>query len=139
MAFIAYQHNAGDIPVMYLPASNLNYKAGMALVLNSDGQLVRATGDVKPEYISLFEGISAGTGETIPVEPVYPTTVYESILTGSITGLKVGSRHSINSAALYIYSVSTKGVIKILAVDKNEKGGKVLFTFVDPISEASAN
>ena len=138
MAFIAYQHNAGDIPVMYLPASNLNYKMGMALILNSDGQLVRATGDVKPEFVSLFEGISAGTGETIPVEPVYPTTIFESIINGSITGLKVGSRHSINSAAQTIYSVSAKGVIKVLDVDKNEKGGKVHFVFIDPASEASA-
>ena len=52
MAFIAFQQNTGDIPVMYLPTSNIVLRAGTALAL-AGGKLVIAKDSTKPEYISL--------------------------------------------------------------------------------------
>ena len=57
MAFTAYQYNMGDVPVMYLPISNISIKPGTALVL-SGGMLAVAKDGNKPEYISLYD--SAG-------------------------------------------------------------------------------
>ena len=134
MAFIAHQHNVGDVPIMYLPASNNVIRAGTALTL-SGGRLVIAKDGTKPEYISLYEGGASTVvpdGTIIPVEPVYPSTVYETQITGSLSTIALGSVHNINYAGLSITTASETGCAKVVGYEGKTAGCKVRVVFIEP-------
>ena len=140
MAFIAFQQNTGDIPVMYLPTSNIVLRAGTALAL-AGGKLVIAKDSTKPEYISLYDGGGAyvADGTVVPVEPVYPSTVYETQLTGSLSTVELGSTHNINTPGMSITAASETGCAKVVGYDGKTAGCKVKVVFIDPKSAAASN
>ncbi len=139
MAFTAYQQNMGDIPIMYLPTSTLSLRAGTALVL-TEGKLVIAKDGNKPEYISLYDGGGAAVtdGTIVPVEPVYPSTVYETQLSGNLSAVALGSVHNINANGTCIHSASDTGCAKVISFDGKVAGSKVRVVFIEPKSAASA-
>lgn len=140
MAFIAYQHNLGDVPVMYLPVSSIPLRQGTALTLTG-GKLVVAKDGNKPDYISLYDGGGAqvADGTVVPVEPVYPSTVYETQLTGSLSTVAVGSVHNINSAGISITAASETGCAKVISFDGKTAGAKVRVVFIEPKAPAASN
>ncbi len=133
MAFIAHQHNMGDVPIMYLPTSNIALKIGTALTLTG-GKLVIARDGTKPEYISLHDGGGAvvADGTVVPVEPVYPSTVYETQITGSLSSIAIGSVHNINSVGTSITTAAETGCAKVVAYDGKSAGSRVKVVFIEP-------
>lgn len=140
MAFTAYQHNVGDVPIMYLPTSNIALRQGTALTL-SGGRLVIAKDGNKPEYISLYDGGGAlvADGTVVPVEPVYPSTVYETQITGSLSTIEIGSIHNINSVGASLTAASETGCAKVIAYDGKTAGSRVKVVFIEPKAAASSN
>lgn len=140
MAFTAYQQNVGDIPIMYLPTSNIALRPGTALVL-SGGKLVVAKDGNKPEYISLYDGGGdvVAEGTIVPVEPVYASTVYETQLTGSLNAVGLGSVHNINSNGTCIHSAVETGCAKVVGFDGKSAGSKVRVVFIEPKAAAASN
>ncbi len=139
MAFYSYQYNLGDVPVMHLPTSGITHFPGMALTLSS-GVLSKATGTAKPEYISLLDGggVSSTSGTIIPVEPVYASTVYETVLGKSISGLKPGVTCSLEATGLGIEAIDASGAVKVISCSGNTKGSRVKVTFITPASTTAA-
>lgn len=137
MAFYPYQYNLGDVPVMHLPASGNTVIPGMALEL-SQGELIKASGTKRPDFIALYDSvaISSKAGSIVPVEPVYPSTVYETVLSKNISGLKAGSICTIE-ASLSIGGISDGGIIKVLSADGDTKGSRVRFIFIEPAASAA--
>ena len=133
MAFLTHQYNMGDVPVMHLPAAAIIARVGTALVL-SGGKLTIAKDTAKPEYISLYDGggKSVTDGTVIPVEPVYPSTVYETELTGNLSTIAVGSVHSINASGSSITAANEYGSAKVISYDGNVAGSHVRVVFVEP-------
>ena len=133
MAFIAIQHNMGDVPIMYLPTSNIVLRAGTALAL-AGGKLVIAKDGTKPEYISLYDGGGAlvADGTVVPVEPVYPSTIYETQLTGSLSTVELGSVHNINGPGISITAASETGCAKVVGYEGKTAGCKVRVVFIEP-------
>ena len=133
MAFYPYQHNLGDVPVMHLPIGNIAVKTGDALVLAS-GKLAIAKDSVKPEYISLYdsEGAKLPDGTVISVEPVLPSTIYETELTGSLSTVAPGSTHLISYIGSSITTASEQGPAKVVECEGTAKGSRVRLVFVDP-------
>ena len=140
MAFTAYQQNMGDIPIMYLPTSSIALRAGTALTLTG-GKLVIAKDGTKPEYISLYDGGGAfvADGTIVPVEPVYPSTVYETQITGSLSAIEIGSIHNINSVGTSITAASVTGCAKVVAYEGKTAGSKVKVVFIEPKATAAAS
>ena len=140
MAFTAYQHNVGDVPIMYLPTSNIALRQGTALTL-SGGKLVIAKDGNKPEYISLYDGGGAlvADGTVVPVEPVYPSTVYETVISGSLSTIAIGSIHNINSVGASLTAASETGCAKVIAYDGKTAGSRVKVVFIEPKAAASSN
>ena len=140
MAFTAYQQNMGDIPIMYLPTSSIALRAGTALTLTG-GKLVIAKDGTKPEYISLYDGGGAfvADGTIVPVEPVYPSTVYETVISGSLSTIAIGSIHNINSVGASLTAASETGCAKVIAYDGKTAGSRVKVVFIEPKAAASSN
>ncbi len=133
MAFITYQHNLGDVPVMHLPTAAIGLKVGTALYLSA-GKLQVAKDNTKPEYISLYDGggTTVPEGTIVPVEPVYPSTVYETQITGSLSTINIGSVHNINSVGSSITALSDTGVAKVVGYEGKTAGSRVKVVFVEP-------
>ena len=139
MAFYPYQHNLGDVPVMHLPIGNIAVKPGDALVLVG-GKLAIAKDAVMPEYISLYDsdGVKAADGKMIPVEPVLPSTIYETELTGSLSTVALGTTHLISYNGASITTASEQGPCKVVGCDGTAKGSRVRLIFVDPKAATAA-
>ena len=128
----------GDVPIMRLPAGAIAPKIGTALVLTG-GKLAIAKDAVKPEYISLYDagGKVVADGTIIPVEPVYPSTIYETELTGSLSSVAVGSIHNVNTNGSSITAANLYGSAKVISYDGNTAGSRVRVVFIEPTVETT--
>lgn len=112
-------------PWEYLEASAIGAcKVGMALTL-TDGKLEKATGTVRPSYISMFEGTVA-SGDKIPVLRVLPDTRFKTQLAEAGTALKVGDKVTINTAGLLATATTTSGVLELVEILGTEIGDSVI-------------
>lgn len=112
-------------PWEYLEASAIGAcKVGMALTL-TDGKLEKATGTVRPSYISMFEGTVA-SGDKIPVLRVLPDTRFKTQLAAAGTALKVGDKVTINTAGLLATATTTSGVLELVEILGTEIGDSVI-------------
>lgn len=112
-------------PWEYLEASAIGAcKVGMALTL-TDGKLAKATGTVRPSYISMFEGTVA-SGDKIPVLRVLPDTRFKTQLSAAGTALKVGDKVTIDATGLLATATTTSGVVELVAILGTEVGDDVI-------------
>ena len=112
-------------PWEYREASALGAcKVGMALTL-TDGKLAKATGTVRPSYISMFEGTVAA-GDRIPVIRVLPDTRFKTQLSAAGTALKVGDKVTIDTTAMLATNTTTSGVLELVEIIGTEIGDSVI-------------
>ena len=112
-------------PWEYLEASAIGAcKVGMALTLTG-GKLEKATGTVRPSYISMFEGTVA-SGDKIPVLRVLPDTRFKTQLAAAGTTLKVGDKVTINAEGLLATATTTSGVLELVEILGTEIGDSVI-------------
>lgn len=128
--FYPYQHNLGDVPVMHQPSGAIVVHPGTALTMTG-GKLALATGTTKPTYISLYEGgdTAVEDGKVIPVEPVYPSTVFETTLTEASASLKAGTAYTISADGASITTTTADGVAEVVNFDGKAVGDKVRVRF----------
>lgn len=114
MAFLIHDTKDGQPgPWEYLEASAIgDCKVGMALTL-TDGKLAKATGTVKPTYISMYQGTVA-SGERIPVLRVLQDTRFKTQLSAAGTALKVGDKVTIDTTGMLATAATTGGVLEIV-------------------------
>ena len=112
-------------PWEYLEAADIGAcKVGMALTL-TDGKLTKATGTVRPSYISMFEGTVA-SGDKIPVLRVLPDTRFKTQLSAEGTELKVGDKVTIDETAMLATATTASGVVELVAILGTEIGDSVI-------------
>ena len=112
------------------PAANgLELHVGTAMAFSS-GNLVKATGTTKPEYICMEEVTTKEAGQKIHVERVRPETEYETELSVAATSIKVGGKHTIDTTGELITATTDSGVAEVMSFDGTEAGSKVRVRFV---------
>ena len=112
------------------PAANgLTLHVGTALAFSS-GNLAKATGDTKPEYICMEEVTTTEAGQMVHVERVRPETEYETELSAAATGIKVGGKHTIDANGEMITATTDSGVAEVMSFDGTAAGSKVCVRFV---------
>lgn len=112
------------------PAANgLTLHVGTALVFSS-GNLAKATGTNKPEYICMEEVVTTAAGQMIHVERVRPETEYETELSAAATSIKVGGKHTIDTTGEMITATTEGGVAEVMSFDGTAAGSKVRVRFV---------
>lgn len=114
MAFLIQDTKDGKPgPWEYLEASAIgDCKVGMALTV-TDGKLAKATGTVKPTYISMYHGTVA-SGERIPVLRVLPDTRFKTQLSAAGTALKAGDKVTIDTTGMLATATKESGVLEIV-------------------------
>ena len=103
MAFLLHSiDGSAKIPgIEYLPAGEITPKVGMALV-QSSGNLVAASGDATPTYISMVEKSAACTaGDIIPVIRITSDMIFETSFSASGT-VNLGGFVQIKSDGLQV-------------------------------------
>ena len=112
----------------YFPASAINTHVGTALIQNN-GLLEIASGDVKPTYISMHEsGKTLESGKIIPVMRVSPDAIYECDTTENMTTVNVGDKVTISADGNSVTSTSGAHV-EVVAKTKTSYGTTVRVRF----------
>lgn len=126
MGFLIHDTKDGQPgPWEYLEASAIgDCKVGMALTV-TDGKLAKASGTVKPTYISMYQGTVA-SGERIPVLRVLPDTRFKTQLSAAGTALKVGDKVTIDTTGMLATATTTSGVLEIVQIIGTENGDDVI-------------
>lgn len=109
----------GETPFLFMPASAITPKIGMAL-LESSGKLAIAAGTNKPEYISMYESDEAlAAGDVIPVIKVNAGEVFK-VYYASAASLTVGAAYTIASGGLTLTTTTTSGVFTVERIDTDK-------------------
>lgn len=98
----------------YKTCGAITPKAGMALVM-IDGELVAATGGIKPTYISLLEGGGDMEGSIIPVMRVSSSVVYSACTDADPAEFLPGQKAGISPDGMKL--VTGEGAAEITAID----------------------
>jgi hypothetical protein len=113
--FKKFQSNKiGVDPIYAMPADDLTYHVGDALVLSS-GHLVKATGTTAPEYFCVEETVIGTDGDPLQCVPVEKGAVYETTVNSGTVA--VGSKYTIHTDAAQITSTTTSGVAEVVGID----------------------
>ena len=114
---------SGHIPgIEYLPCSAIKPTIGMALV-QSSGNLAKATGTTAPTYISMCEKDSACTaGDIIPVIRVNKDMIFETTFSASASSIKLGDKVTIHTDAEQVTATTTSGVAEVVYMDGTAMG-----------------
>lgn len=131
MGFRIHNTNDGRVPPFeYLPAGAITPKVGMALTVNSSGQLALASGTTKPTYISMCDRESALTaGDIIPVIRVEGGMIFGVELSAAGTSLKLGNKVTITTDGLRVTATTTDGVAEIVGINGTAIGDEALVRF----------
>lgn len=117
-------------PWEHLPASAIQPKVGMALILSS-GKLAIATGTNKPEFICMAEHPAAVTAGTIvPVIRVTPEILFKTSNSASLSGVNVGEKVTLHaSSGMQVTGTKTSGVAEIISKSGDASGSDVYVRF----------
>ena len=108
--------------IEYLPCSAIKPTIGMALV-QSSGNLAKATGTTAPTYISMCEKDSACTaGDIIPVIRVNKDMIFETTFSASASSIKLGDKVTIHTDAEQVTATTTSGVAEVVYMDGTAMG-----------------
>lgn len=128
--FIPHKWHHESEPWEKKPAANgLTLHVGTALAFAS-GNLAKATGTTKPEYICMEEVTTTEAGQMIHVERVRPETEYETELSVAAASIKVGGKHTIAADGEMITGTTDGGVAEVTEFDGTAAGSKVRVRFV---------
>lgn len=113
--------------IMYMPTTaSTTYTAGMALVLNASGTLVKASGTTAPTFICQADYVAPATGmEDIPVEPTNESSVYLADKdTGDFSGVVPGEKLTLSTDGTKVTATTTSGVYTVDEVLDDEVRGR---------------
>ena len=131
MAFLpAFRLDSSVTPFELLPCSAITPKIGMALVL-SEGRLTIATGETKPQFISMRSAAAAVTaGTPIPVLRVTEEQIFETTCSAAFTAVNIGSKVTLHATnGLQVTATTTNGVAEVISFDGTAAGSLVRVRF----------
>lgn len=124
--FIPYSYRDGQPePWEYLEAGALGTVAVGTALMVSPGGLAKATGEIRPSYISMYGGM-VEAGQQIPVIRVHEETVFETELTEDLS-VMVGCRYGIDESGTGI--VGPGGCVEVVNADGAKAGDTVRVRF----------
>lgn len=127
--FLIHKWHSESEPWEKKPAANgLELHVGTALVFSS-GNLAKATGGNKPEYICMEEVTTEEAGQMVHVERVRPETEYETELSVASASIKVGTKYTIAADGEMITATTESGVAEVMSYDGTAVGSKVRVRF----------
>lgn len=128
--FVQVKTDDGHVaPYEQFPCSAITPKHGMAMKLAS-GQLAKASGTDKPEFICVEEHSSnVAAGDMVTVVRVDPQTEYETELSAAGTSLKPGDKVTIATDGLRVTATTTDGSAEIVYLDGTATGSMVRVRF----------
>lgn len=107
--------------IEYLPAAAIVPKAGMALKTEG-GQLVAASGEDKPSYISLCERETAlVSDEVIPVMRADDSVIFETVTEADLSAIKMGDKLTLSADGTTV-TAATGGAAEVVCTEKRENG-----------------
>ena len=123
-------HNSESEPWELQPAANgLTLHVGTALAF-SNGNLAKATGATKPEFICMEDVTTNKAGQKIHVERVREETVYETTLSVASAAIARGAKYTIAADGEKLTATTADGVAEVVNFDGKEAGDKVRVRFV---------
>lgn len=123
-------HNSESEPWELQPAANgLTLHVGTALAFAS-GNLAKATGGTKPEFICMEDVTTSKAGQKIHVERVRPETVYETVLSVASASIARGNKYTIDATGEKLTATTDSGVAEVVNFDGTAAGNKVRVRFV---------
>jgi hypothetical protein len=126
--FIPHKWHKESEPWETVPAPNgTTYKVGQALSIEG-GNLVKATGTVKPTHICMEDVTTTKDGQKIHVERVREETVYETELSVESAAIAVGEKYTIDANGEKI-TATADGVAEVVSYDGIAAGAKVRVRF----------
>lgn len=123
-------HKSESEPWELQPATpGLELHVGTALVWDGSGELTVATGEVRPDFISMQE-VTVKDGEKVHVERVRSETVYETALASDTEGLIIGEKYAIDDSGELLDGNNTAGAAELVHFTGAAAGSKVRVRFV---------
>ena len=112
-------------PWEYLEAGAIaDCQIGMALTVES-GKLVKASGNVKPSYISMY-GKATEEGQQIPVIRADNETLYMTQFSTAAPAVKVGDKVTIDATGTMATANTVDGVLEVVQIMGNAEGDDVI-------------
>ena len=130
MGFFVHTTDDGrNLPMEYLPASELTPRIGLAMKLAA-GKLTSAKGAESPAYICMTERETpCEDGEILQVARIAPDTVWRTTAAADMSDIHVGDMVTISADGLEV--TATKGGIALVtAMDGTAAGSTVLVRLV---------
>lgn len=126
MAFVPYQNADGrDLPIEYLPCSNIKPEKGMAMTLVS-GKLAKASGTTAPTYVCALDADAAvAAGTIIPVWHVEKDIIWKTECSASFGSVNIGDAVTIATDGLRVTGTTTSGVATVVGIDGTATGSTV--------------
>lgn len=127
MAFIPYMLNEGGHPPFeYIPASAMEVKLGMALIVEG-GKLTAVSGGELPQYFCLTNKVCED-GEIIPVQKLEDGVDYETTATVALSEADVGKKLTIAADSLGV-TATDGGHAQLISIAGTEVGAKCVVRF----------
>ncbi len=120
----------GAQPWEYMTAGEIeDCSVGMALTFNNNGQLMKAVGNSKPQYISMY-GRPTEEGQVIPVIRANPDMLYVTSFSEDAAAIKVGDKVTLDGTGLYASATTEGGFMEIVSMEGTAAGDAVTVRFV---------
>ncbi len=132
MAFIPHKWHKGAEPWEVKPFMTIPDGAAVNvgdLFVLTDGALSRATGSIKPTFVSMQHIESPKAQQPVHVERIRPETIYETELSVDSEALAEGNKYTTTGSKLTATSAS--GVAEVVDYDGTTAGSKVRVRFPD--------
>jgi hypothetical protein len=131
MAFLIHTVDGGHVPgYEYLPVSAIKPQVGMAMQVNSNGQLAAATGTTAPKYICMQNRNEEATaGELIPVIRAERGIIFEATFSAAASSVKIGSKVTLSSDGMQVTGTTTDGVAEVVEMGGQAAGDMVRVRF----------
>ena len=105
------------------------FKYGEALVFSETGKLTKASGAVKPEYVSAANIALPSSGGIVPAVRITETMLFEVPLSASGASLVCGNKVTIGTDGLTVTATLTNGTAEIVGINGTAVGDTVVVRF----------
>ena len=117
-----------NAPIEYIPCGAISVKVGDALTVAS-GNAAKATGTTVPTHVSVTEKVVDTAGELIGAVRIEDDMTFETALSATATGIKVGAKHTIDTTGALITATTEGGVAEVVSFMGTAAGDPVIVRF----------
>lgn len=128
--FKIFKSNQGTTPVIKeVKAASGTYTVGMALAIDNNGRVAKASGTTVPTHISAGKGTLAND-DILAVNPIYDGMEFLTTFSEDGSALKVGAKVTIATSGAEVTATTTSGVAEIVEIPSaGTTGAEVIVKF----------